>query len=100
MEKRCVMRKRFIALTIVGASALAGVVFAQQQPPGAPGATETQATQPPAPAAAPAPKSPLTQWGTDFSFLFDGYVDANFNHPDSGFNQLRNFDFRADTAHV
>ena len=60
-----------------------------------------------APAAAPAatppaapPPSNFTHWGTDFSFLFDGYVDGNFNNPDSGFNQLRNFDFRADTLHV
>jgi len=27
-------------------------------------------------------------------------VNANFNHPDSGFNQYRNFDYRADTVHV
>lgn len=53
-----------------------------------------------APATPPAPKSLLTQWGTDFSFLFDGYVDANFNDPASGYNGLRNFDFRANTAHV
>jgi len=36
----------------------------------------------------------------DFSFLFDGYVSGNFNSPDSGANQLRNFDYRANTAHV
>ena len=36
----------------------------------------------------------------DFSFMFDGYVNGSYNHPDSGFNQLRNFDFRADTLHV
>ncbi|MGC9945302.1 MAG: porin [Bryobacteraceae bacterium] len=52
-------------------------------------------------AAAPAPpKSPLTQWGTDFSLMFDGYVDWNANGPVSGFNGLRNFDMRSDTAHV
>src|ERR1035441_5780569 len=54
----------------------------------------------PAPAAPAPPKSPLTQWGTDFSFMFDGYVDKNFNDPASGFNGLRNFDLRSDTAHV
>src|ERR1035438_7266150 len=64
----------------------ATLAFAQEAPPAAPA---------PAP-----PKSPLTQWGTDFSFMFDGYVDANFNDPASGFNGLRNFDLRADTAHV
>ena len=66
------------------------------------GTPEQQAAAPSA-AAQPAPtptKSPLTQWGTDFSFLFDGYVDANFNDPASGFNGLRNFDMRANTAHV
>jgi hypothetical protein len=36
----------------------------------------------------------------DFSFLFDGYVDGSFNSPDSGFNGLRNFDVRANNAHV
>jgi len=45
------------------------------------------------------PPSNWTRWGTDFSFLFDGYVDANFNNPASGFNGLRYFDVRADTAH-
>ena len=32
--------------------------------------------------------------------LADGYVDGNFNDPASGFNGLRNFDVRADTAHL
>jgi hypothetical protein len=54
----------------------------------------------PAPAPAPPPPSPLRQWGTEFSFMFDGYLDANFNHPPSGFTGLRNFDVRSDTAHV
>ena len=51
-------------------------------------------------AAATPPPSNWTHWGTDFSFLFDGYVDGSFNNPASGFNGLRNFDVRADTAHV
>src|SRR5690349_11019558 len=73
---------------------LTGIALAQDPPP----ATQTPA---PAPAATPAPApSPFTHWGTDFSFMFDGYTDVNFNHPDSGFNQLRNFDLRSDTAHV
>lgn len=113
------MRKNFIALTIAWATALTGVALAQTQaaqdsaaPPAATAtATDTQQTatpaaapapqQAPAPAAAPAPTpSPFTRWGMDFSFLFDGYTDANLNSPDSGFNQLRNFDVRADTLHV
>src|SRR3954452_6496781 len=54
------------------------------------------------PAADPAapPISRFHQAGMDFSCLFDGYVSGNFNTPDSGVNQLRNFDYRANTAHV
>ncbi len=44
--------------------------------------------------------SPWTKYGTDFSVWLDGYVDTNLQHPDSGFNALRNFDYRADTAHL
>ncbi|MBZ5594639.1 MAG: porin [Acidobacteriia bacterium] len=98
------MRKSRISFVIAGAVVLTGAVFAQQSstdsaPAAQAPAEQTPAPQTPAPAAA-ASKSPLTQWGTDFSFMFDGYVDANFNHPDSGLNQLRNFDMRSDTAHV
>ncbi len=82
------MRKNCIACFIAGAFMLTSFTFAQA---------------PAAPAAAPAPapaKSPYTQGGMDFSFMLDGYVDGNFNHPDSGNNQFRNFDFKADTAHI
>jgi hypothetical protein len=78
----------------------AKLAFGQDVAPAAPVATPPQDSTAAAPAAPPAPKSPLTQWGTDFSFLFDGYVDWNYNNPASGFNGLQNFDFRADTAHV
>ena len=77
---------------------LAGAAFAQQ--PADPTPAQTPAPPPAATTAPPAAPSPFTQVGTDFSFLFDGYVDTNFNHPDSGYNQLRNFDYRADTLHV
>jgi hypothetical protein len=86
------MPKSCVALVIAGASVLTGVVFAQQTTPPDPAAAQAPA--------APAAKSPFTQGGMDFSFLFDGYVNGNFNHPDSGFNGLRNFDYRADTLHV
>lgn len=46
------------------------------------------------------PPSPLRQWGTEFTFLFDGYVDKNFNNPPSGFNALRSFDVRSNMPHV
>lgn len=95
------MRRSSDACLIAGALLLAGGMFAQETTPATAPVTQTSGTQPSAPATAAAPaKSVLTQWGTDFSFMFDGYTDANFNHPDSGFNQLRNFDMRADTAHL
>lgn len=87
------MRKTLVACLIAGASSLVLPIHAQQTDPAG------QAASTPAPAPDPA-KSPFTQGGMDFSFLFDGYVDGNFNQPDSGFNQYRNFDFRADTMHV
>ncbi len=82
----------------VGILMLAGLVVAQTPP-----ISDTQTPPQTPPAAAPAPTpppSPFTHWGTDFSFMFDGYVDKNFNDPASGFNQLRNFDLRSNTAHV
>jgi hypothetical protein len=91
-----------ISRYLMGAMAVTGLAFAQSDStttpaPAAPtGPTATTA----APAPADPPKSPFTHWGTDFSFLADGYVDGNFNHPDSGFNQLHNFDFRADNVHL
>ena len=78
---------------------LAEVALAQQTPSDSASTTTGTATTQAAPTP-PATKSPLTQWGTDFSFLLDGYVDANFNHPDSTFNQLHNFDYRANNAHI
>ena len=61
-----------------------------------------RAAAPAAAPAAPAPvdPGPLHQWGTDFSFMFDGYIEKNFNNPPSGFNGLRNFDLRSDMPHV
>jgi hypothetical protein len=97
MRKTCITV--LIAL-IVGASMLVGVAAAQSsttstdQAPAQTPAAQTPAAQTPtaAPAPAPPPKSALTQGGIDFSFMFDGYVNGSFNHPDSGFNGHRNFD--------
>ena len=84
--------------TLVAGIILAGAAAVQAQ------TADSTPAPTPAPAAAPAPAppppSPLRQWGTEFSFMFDGYVDANFNSPPSGFNGLRNFDVRSNTAHV
>src|SRR5438477_310887 len=81
-------------LLMVAGAALAQTQSSQDQPPA------PQPTPAPAAAPAPAPPSNWTHWGTDFSFMFDGYVDKNFNNPPSGFNGLRNFDVRANTVHL
>lgn len=83
------MRKSILSLSIAGALALAGSGLAQDAP--------AAATSTPAPA--PATKSPLSQYGMDFTFLLDYYMSANFNSPDSRVNQLRNYDFRANSTH-
>jgi hypothetical protein len=100
------MRKNCIIVLIASAT-FVSIAAAQQstsdtdQAPAQAPTTQTPSTQTAvAPTPAPPPKSPFTQGGMDFSFMFDGYVNGSYNHPDSGFNQLRNFDFRADTAHV
>src|SRR5258705_10634284 len=85
------MRNNSIAGFIAGPFMLTRLALAQTPAPTTPPA--------PAPAATPAP-SPYHQAGMDFSFMLDGYVDGNFNHPDSGYNQFRNFDFSADTTHI
>ena len=74
---------------------LGGAAAVQAQTPDNPPAAQAPAAAPTAP-----PPSPLRQWGTEFSFLFDGYVDKNFNDPPSGFNGLRGFDVRSDMPHV
>jgi hypothetical protein len=92
--------------TTCSATLVAGILFAgaaavqAQTADNASTAPAPAATPAPAAAPAPPPPSPLRQWGTEFSFLFDGYTDANFNNPPSGFNGLRNFDVRSDTLHV
>src|SRR5437660_1518488 len=78
-----------LALT-VASSALA------QQPP----AASTPDTQP---AAAPAPAPPPSPWtrnGVDIYLLGDVYGDLNFNHPASGYNQLYNFNDKANNVHL
>jgi hypothetical protein len=85
---------------------LGGAVVCQAQTPATPPADQTPAAGAPAAAApaaatpAPVDPGPLHQWGTDFTFLFDGYVDKNFNNPPSGFNDLRNFDVRSNEMHL
>jgi hypothetical protein len=99
------MRRTYCA-TLIAGLLLGGTAAVQAQAPDNPPAPQTPAAPAAAaqtPAATPAadpPPSPLRQWGTEFSFLFDGYVDKNFDNPPSGFNALQNFDLRSNTAHV
>jgi hypothetical protein len=103
------MLKTNLAIS-VATLVLGGSAFAQTQPPSdasqqTPAAAQPTSTAPAAtPAAAPAPPppapGPLHELGTDFTFMFDGYVEHNFNNPPSGFNGLRNFDVRSDLPHV
>ena len=73
---------------------------AQSQAPASTPAPATSAATPPtqnaAPAAAPETAPPTWSAGPiDFSGLVDGYYSLNFNHPASQYNQLYNFDARA-----
>ena len=100
MRKNCIIVLIASATFVTVAAAQQSASDTDQAPAQAP-TTQTPTTQTAvAPTPAPPPKSPFTQGGMDFSFMFDGYVNGSYNHPDSGFNQLRNFDFRADTLHV
>jgi hypothetical protein len=85
----------FVIAFLVG-----GAAFVQAQTPDSPPAGQTPAGASAAPVPPPPDPGPLHQWGTDFSLMFDGYVDKSWNSPPSGFNGLRNFDVRANTAHV
>jgi hypothetical protein len=68
----------------------------------APTADAIATPQAAAPAAAPAPAAPAAPptWSVGpiaFSGLVDGYYNFNANHPSTGLNQLRNFDFDANS---
>jgi len=80
-------------------AAVSYTAFAQSAPPAADPATPAPATADAAPAPTPAP-SPWTKHGVDIYVLGDIYGDLNFNHPANGFNNLYNFDDRANQAHL
>ena len=98
------MRGRYSAILVaeilLGCAVVVQAQTPADQPAGQAPAAQTPAGAPAAAAPAPVDPGPLHRWGTDFTFMFDGYVDTNFNNPPSGFNGLRNFDVRADTAHL
>src|ERR1035441_8970662 len=91
------MRGKYRAI-LVAELLLGWAAVVQAQTPGDP--PVGQAPAPAAAAPAPPAPGPLHQWGTDFSFMFDGYLETNFNNPSSGFNGLRAFDVRSDMPHV
>jgi hypothetical protein len=87
--------------TSIVASLLAFAALVQAQTPSNPPSGQPPAaTTDPSTAPAPVDPGPLHRWGTDFSLLIDGYLDANFNSPASGFNGLRAFDVRSDAGHL
>ncbi len=81
---------------LAGLLVLAAARFAAAQTPPAP----DQSTPPPAAAAASpgTATSPWTRDGIDIYLLGDVFGDLNFNHPADGYNQLYNFDDKANTA--
>src|SRR5882724_9308088 len=79
----------------VGLLALTVVSVALAQPPETSPAKDT----PPATAPAPVP-SQWTRKGIDIYLLGDVYGDLNFNHPASGYNQLYNFNDKANNVHL
>jgi hypothetical protein len=90
------MRVTFCTHLVI-VSLVGGAVMLQAQTPDNPPSAQAPTA---APAPTPPPPGPLHQLGTDFSVMFDGYIDKAFNSPPSGFNGLRNFDVRSDMAHV
>ena len=92
LEKRLadVAERTASAQPASGQTAAAGAPATQEPAPATPPA------QTPAPTPAPEPAPPTWSAGPiDFSGLVDGYYSFNFNHPSSQFNQLYNFDVKA-----
>lgn len=66
-------------------------------------ASQDPAPQTPPAAATPTPAPPPSAWtkhGIDFYVMGDAYGTLNFNHPSSGYNQLYNFDDKANQARL
>lgn len=89
------MRRSYATTLVLGFLSTGPAAVQAQMPDNPPAGHDRAATATPAP-----PPSPLRRWGTEFSFLFDGYVDKNLNDPPTGFNALRNYDVRANMPHV
>jgi putative OmpL-like beta-barrel porin-2 len=86
-----------VALTVAYSQSDPGGRQDRTNPPNASGVAPTD--QKPAESTSQAAQAaPATKWSigpVDLSGSIDGYYSFNANHPASGFNQLRNFDFRA-----
>ncbi len=105
-KRKTALTRTTLAVLVCCIGALLTVRHTQAQdasPPTAPAAsapTAPAASAPTAPAAAPAAApSVWSVGGIDFSGLVDGYYNFNANHPpdSSNGNQLRNFDYDANT---
>jgi hypothetical protein len=85
------LRTSFLIAPILAAACAWGQQPTPTDQPAPAGQTPTAT----APAAAPAAPSIWSVGGIDFSGLIDGYYTFNANHPDPAFNQLYNFNERA-----
>ena len=95
------MAQRVSGFIAIAAFAVGSVAYSQTTPPAGDQSTPTAPAAPVAEAPAPAPApSPWTKHGVDIYVLGDIYGDLNFNHPKNGFNNLYNFDDRANQAHL
>lgn len=89
------MNRTYVRAVAVGTYLYAAAWgYADAQAPASEPVPSQTPAQTPAPAPTPAP-SVWTVGGIDFSGLIDGYYLENFNHPASSFNQLYNFDVKA-----
>lgn len=104
-NKTTALSMRIAIAILAGCSGIATTAQSMQaQDTSPPPSTSTPASTPaPTPAASaaatPAPASVWSVGGIDFSGLVDGYYNFNANHPpnSSNGNQLRNFDYDANT---
>lgn len=88
------MAPRLLSFVAAFAFVLTPRVFSQTTP------AETPPPPPAAAAAATPPPSAWTKNGVDIYVLGDVYGDINFNHPAAGYNNLYNFDDKANQVHL
>jgi hypothetical protein len=87
------MAHRLLQLAPIFFTVLVPAAFSQATP-------ETLPPPPVAAVAATPPPSAWTKHGIDIYVLGDVYGDINFNHPSNGYNNLYNFDDKANQLHL